>query len=87
MGSAFAGQDESKQQVAAGPVEMTDAQMDSGAAGALVNVFAVDLIDVNNVLNNNQVSVNVPLNAAVAVGVLGDAAAGAAQQARFNQQR
>lgn len=55
------------------PVAMTDAQMDSVAAGALINVVAVDVVDISNVLNNNDVRINIPVNAAVAV--LGQATA------------
>ena len=59
----------------AAPVEMTDQQMDQVTAGALINVVAVDVVDVNN----NDVAVSIPVNAAVAIGVLGGALSGAAQ--------
>jgi len=59
----------------AGPVQMSEAQLDMVAAGALINVIAVDVVDVQNVLNNNKVAVQVPVNAAVAAGVLGNAGA------------
>jgi len=59
----------------AAPVEMTDKQMDKVTAGALINVVAVDVVDVQN----NKVAVSIPVNAAVAIGVLGGAVAGAAQ--------
>ena len=59
----------------AAPVEMTDQQLDQVTAGALLNVVAVDLVDVNN----NNIAVSIPVNAAVAIGVLGGAIAGAAQ--------
>lgn len=58
------------------PVKMTDQQMDGVTAGALVDVVLVDVVDVNN----NNIAVAVPVNAAVAVGVLGGAVAGAAQR-------
>lgn len=60
------------------PIAMTDTQLDNVAAGLIaipVTVVAVDLVDVSNVANKNDVTVGVPINAAVAV--LG--AAGAAQ--------
>jgi hypothetical protein len=75
----------SKQESKPQLVQMTESQLDSVSAGALVNVFAVDVIDVDNVLNRNEVVVQVPVNAAVAAGVLGAAAAGAAQQSRLNR--
>ena len=59
----------------AAPVEMTDKQMDKVTAGALINVVAVDVVDIQN----NKVAVSIPVNAAVAIGVLGGAIAGAAQ--------
>jgi len=59
----------------AAPVEMTDQQLDQVTAGALLNVVAVDLVDVNN----NNIAVSIPVNAAIAIGVLGGAIAGAAQ--------
>jgi hypothetical protein len=52
------------------PVELADAELDAVAGGALINVVAVDVVDINN----NQVQVNLPVAAAVAV--LGGAAAG-----------
>ena len=59
----------------AAPVEMTDQQLDNVTAGALIEVVAVDVVDVNN----NNIAVSVPVNAAVAVAVLGGAVASAAQ--------
>jgi hypothetical protein len=59
----------------AAPVEMTEEQMDKVAGGALINVIAFDLVDVEQ----NKVAVSVPVNAAVGVGVLGTAITGAAQ--------
>jgi hypothetical protein len=49
-------------------VELTDSELDAVSAG-LVNVVAVDVVDINNndVLNNNDVVIAVPVNAAVAV--------------------
>ena len=58
------------------PVQMSDAQMDKVAAGALINAILVDVVDVNN----NNVQVAIPVNAAVAVGILGAAGAAALQQ-------
>ena len=57
-----------------GPVQMTDAQMDNVVGGALINAVLVDVVDVRNV------QVAVPVNAAVAVGILGAAGAAALQQ-------
>ena len=58
-----------EQAVASTPVLMTDEQMDKVTAGALLNVALVDVVDVRDV----NVQVAVPVNAAVAVGVLGGA--------------
>ena len=58
------------------PVAMSDAQMDQVTAGALLNVALVDVVDVRDV----NVQVAVPVNAAVAVGVLGGAIGTAVQQ-------
>lgn len=69
------------------PVPMTDAQMDKVVGGALITVVAVDVLDVNNVLNNNQVTVSVPVNAAVAVAVLGQATSVAQQRVGAISQR
>ncbi len=44
------------------PIELTDAELDAVAAGALIDVVAVDVVDVEN----NNVAVSVPVNAAVA---------------------
>jgi len=69
------------------PVKLTEAQMDNVTAGALLNVVAIDVLDVNN----NQVQVAVPVTAAVTaqVGILsqqiGSAAAG--QTGRIGQRR
>jgi hypothetical protein len=57
-----------------GPVELTDAQMDAVNAGALINAVLVDVVDVRNV------QVAIPVNAAVAAGILGAAGAAALQQ-------
>jgi hypothetical protein len=58
------------------PVAMTEAQMDQVTAGALINVALVDVVDVRDV----NVQVAVPVNASVAVGVLGGAVSGALQR-------
>ena len=63
------------------PVELTDAELDAVAGGALINVVAVDVVDINN----NDVDVAIPVNAAVAVAVLGQAAAVATQPGRIRQ--
>ena len=52
------------------PQEMSDAQMDQVAAG-IANFGNLVAVDVSNVLNNNDVQVAVPVNAAVAVGAVG----------------
>ena len=57
------------------PVQMTDAQLDTVAAGQLVQVVVIDAVDINNVLNNLRLAV--PVNAAVAAGVLSSAPVGA----------
>ncbi len=54
----------------AAPQEMSDAQMDRVAAG-IANFGNLVALDVSNVLNNNDVQVAVPVNAAVAVGAVG----------------
>jgi hypothetical protein len=63
-------EDEHVQQPDYRTVALTDAELDA-VAGGLVNVgvVAVDVVDINNndVLNNNDVVVAVPVNAAVAV--------------------
>ncbi|MCW8087354.1 hypothetical protein [Sabulicella glaciei] len=58
----------------AAPMELTAAELDA-VAGGLINVVAVDVVDIEN----NNVAVAIPVNAAVAIGVLGGAVAGAAQ--------
>ena len=60
------------------PVELVDHELDAVAAGALIDVVAVDLVDINNNDILNNVTVNLPVAAAVAV--LGAAAAGNAFQ-------
>lgn len=50
------------------------AQMDSVSAGALINAVVVDVVDVRDV------QVAIPVNAAVAIGILGAAGAAAFQQ-------
>jgi hypothetical protein len=56
--------------VKAAAQEMSDAQMDRVAAG-IANFNNLVALDVSNVLNNNDVQVVVPVNAAVAVGAVG----------------
>jgi|GEM_PF-7057648 len=65
----------------AAPVELTDAELDAVAAGALIRV------DVNNVLNRNEVDVRVPVDirdvnvgVAAAVAVLGFAGGAVGQR-------
>ena len=75
--SAFAQQPVPDQaQAAARPVAMTDEQMDKVTAGALINVALVDVVDVRDV----NVQVAIPVNAAVAIGVLGGAVGTAVQR-------
>ena len=74
--SGFAGQMGNEDRQAQAPVEMTDAQMDNVTGGALINVFVVD------VGNRNNVQVAIPVNAAVAAGVLGGAIGTATQLGR-----
>jgi hypothetical protein len=57
--------------------ELTGSELDAVAGGALINVF--DVVDVNN----NNVQVAIPVNAAVAVAVLGGAIATATQPGRI----
>lgn len=58
------------------PVAMTEAQMDKVTAGALIDVVLVDVVDVRDV----NVQVAVPVNASVAVAVLGGALSTAVQR-------
>lgn len=62
------------------PVPMTDAQMDNVTAGALVNAVLVDVVDVRNNEIVKNVQVAIPVNAAVAIGVLGGPVGAAALQ-------
>jgi hypothetical protein len=55
-------------------VELNDAELDAVAAGALLNLLLLDVVDVGDV------NVAVPVNAAVAAGVLGIAGAAAGQR-------
>jgi hypothetical protein len=77
-GSALADQasqtDKNRSKQARTPVVMTDGQMDNVTGGALINATLVDVVDVRNI------QVVVPVNASVAVGVLGNAVSGALQQ-------
>ena len=54
----------------------TDEQMDKVAGGALVNVIAFDVVDVER----NQVAVAIPVKAGVNVALLGTAVGGVANQ-------
>lgn len=56
--------------LASGPVQMTDAQLDQVSAGA-PNFNNLVSVDVSNVANNLNAQVAVPVNAAVAVGAIG----------------
>ncbi|MFL6581874.1 MAG: hypothetical protein ACJ8G2_14115 [Burkholderiales bacterium] len=76
--TSFAGQTGDQGRQAQAPVEMTDAQMDNVTGGALINVFLVDVADVNG----NNIQVAIPVNAAVAAGVLGGAIGTATQLGR-----
>ena len=58
------------------PVQMTEAQMDNVAGGALITAVLVDVVDVNN----NNVQVAIPVNASVAIGILGAAGSAALQR-------
>lgn len=62
--------DQHNMPVRAAAQEMSDAQMDRVAAG-IANFNNLVALDVSNVLNNNDVQVAVPVNAAVAVGAVG----------------
>jgi hypothetical protein len=62
-----------------GPTEMTDAEMDTVTAGALLTVIAFDVVDIEN----NKVAVQAAVNAAV--GVLGNAVALQRSPARITQ--
>ena len=82
------------------PVQMSDAQLDSVAAGQLVFIPG-GLIDVvvndvtveipvrvlNHSVNNNQISVQVPVAAGIGAGVLGGGAGGGIAGAFGNQER
>ena len=57
------------------PVPMTEAQMDKVTAGALLDVALVDVVDIGDV----NVQVAIPVNASVAVAVLGGALSTALQ--------
>jgi hypothetical protein len=73
-GSAFADQVSDKDKSAHTPVALTETQMDNVTAGALLNAIVVDVVDVRDV------QVAVPVNAAVAVGILGTTGVAALQQ-------
>jgi hypothetical protein len=74
-GFAYAQPDSADTKRPTSRVEMSDAQLDKVVGGALVNAILVDVVDVNN----NRVQVAVPVNAAVAAGILGNAGAIAVQ--------
>jgi hypothetical protein len=79
LASAPAFADEAKQtetKPASNAIQMTDAQLDNVSAGALINAFVVDVVDVQNV----DVAVAIPVNAQVAANVLGGAAGAAGFQ-------
>ncbi len=88
--STFA--EETKVPQSTAPLEMSDAQMDSVAAG-IANFNNLVAIDVNNVASGNDVQVAVPVNAAVAVGAIGILSrqtgilTEASAPGRFNQQQ
>jgi hypothetical protein len=63
---------------AAGPVELTDAQMDQVTGGALLDVT----VNNNEILNDVNVGVNAAVAAGVAVAVLGAAGTAAGAAAR-----
>ena len=75
-GSAYAQPDSTETKRPTSRVEMSDSQLDNVVGGALINAVLVDVVDVNN----NNVQVAIPVNAAVAVGILGAAGAAALQQ-------
>jgi hypothetical protein len=75
-GFAYAQPDKAEPKRPTSRVEMTDTQMDKVVGGALINAVLVDVVDVNN----NDVLVAIPVNAAVAAGILGTAGAIALQQ-------
>lgn len=65
------------------PVELTDHELDQVAAGQLplLNVVLFDLVDIGDV----NVEVALPVNAGLAIAVLGNATATAAQFASITQ--
>ena len=60
------------------PVELTDAELDAVTGGQLVEVDVSRIA--NNSLNNNDVTVGVPVNASVNAAVLGTAVNGPTTQ-------
>jgi hypothetical protein len=66
MGAAPAFAQDDPTSPTGGPVMLSAAEMDTARGGALLTVFAVDVVDVNN----NNIGVNVPVNAAVGANVL-----------------
>ena len=81
-GAAYAGSD-TVQPKASGPVQLTDAQMDEVVGGALITLLVVDAVDIDD----NTVNVAIPVNATVAAGVLGSAAAVGTQAGNLTQRR
>ena len=75
-GFAYAQPDSPQTKGTTSRVEMSDSQLDKVVGGALINAVLVDVVDVNN----NDVQVAIPVNAAVAAGILGTAGAAALQQ-------
>ncbi len=70
--------------ILAAPIELTDAELDAVAGGLLDNVTVVDVVDVND----NQVQLAVPVNAAVAAAAFDSVAnATATQPGNINQGR
>ena len=61
--------------------ELTGAELDAVSGGQATGLVAIDISNVaNNSLNNNDVTVGIPVNASVAAAVLGTAVSGPATQ-------
>jgi hypothetical protein len=65
--AAFADNAKQADKKAPKATQMSDAQLDKVSAGALINAFVIDVVDIQN----NTGAVAVPVNAAVAANVLG----------------
>jgi hypothetical protein len=76
-GSAYA--------ASAPPAQLNDSELDQVTAGALVNVVAVDVVDINRNEIVKNVDVAIPINASVAIGILGAAGSVATQPGRIFQ--